>query len=604
MATVMLVMELEKTTNNEDGDGVLNAFDNCVDLPNGDQADADGDKTGDDCDDDQDNDGKTNLQDNCPLVANPGQEHVQRTYDVKARAVGDACMTDFDGDGVKDDDDTCPRVKHISKTSFLDYFTVDLYPGHAGPDPEWRVAKKGVDVEHASNTSHPGMLIDYIGVVFGYQTNRKFYVVMWRKENINYADGDINAGIKGLQLKLVDSDVGPGPALAKALWHSADTANRVTLLWCDPKMEGWQHKTPYQFYVKHRPSVGIIRIKVYQGEKVLTDSGDIFDTRITGGRLGMFVFGQEDVIWSRLEAKCAERVNEALQFDGTGDYVVLPSIGALRVTDSFTITTWIKMATNYPTTNQPIVCTLDATWCLYLKDRYIYGNIGSVVTAGTELVEPDEWHHLAFRYDAQKNIVHLFVNGTSVGTTSNVQPPAWTTLWGVQLPDSEIQSYLKLAGLQWPIHKNLVRAHYDMDEQTGSVLKDQSGNGHNGNLIGQPDFVPKNLVVVVSGNDDDVGGGKDDEDLGAGGGGGNDDDGDDVGSDVDVDVDEEDVGDDDVDGGDGDEDLGAGGGSGNDDGGGGDDDVVVGGGGNDDVDVDEKDLDNDNDIDLEDFSDT
>lgn len=51
-------------------------------------------------------------------------------------------MTDFDGDGVKDDDDTCPRVKHISKTSFLNYFTVDLYPGHAGPDPEWRVAKK------------------------------------------------------------------------------------------------------------------------------------------------------------------------------------------------------------------------------------------------------------------------------------------------------------------------------------------------------------------------------------------------------------------------------------------------------------------------------
>ena len=29
-----------------DGDGVPNGLDNCIDLPNGDQADADGDKTG------------------------------------------------------------------------------------------------------------------------------------------------------------------------------------------------------------------------------------------------------------------------------------------------------------------------------------------------------------------------------------------------------------------------------------------------------------------------------------------------------------------------------------------------------------------------------
>ena len=43
---------------------------------------------------------------------------------------------------------------------------------------------------------------DYLGVVFGYQSNRKFYVVMWRRENINFANGDINTGIKGLQLKV------------------------------------------------------------------------------------------------------------------------------------------------------------------------------------------------------------------------------------------------------------------------------------------------------------------------------------------------------------------------------------------------------------------
>ena len=44
---------------------------------------------------------------------------------------------------------------------------------------------------------------DYLGVVFGYQSNGTFYVVMWRRENINYGDADINAGIKGVQLKVI-----------------------------------------------------------------------------------------------------------------------------------------------------------------------------------------------------------------------------------------------------------------------------------------------------------------------------------------------------------------------------------------------------------------
>ena len=44
----------------------------------------------------------------------------------------------------------------------------------------------------------------------------------------------------------------------------------------------------------------------------MTESGDVYDTTITGGRLGMLVFGQQDVIWSRLEARCADRSVEIL----------------------------------------------------------------------------------------------------------------------------------------------------------------------------------------------------------------------------------------------------------------------------------------------------
>lgn len=65
-----------------------------------------------------------------------------------------------------------------------------------------------------------------------------------------------------------------------------------------------------------------------------------------------------------------------------------------------------------------------------------------------------------------------------------------TTLWGIQVPDLELQSYMKLAGLQWPIHNYLVRAHYDMEDLKGSVLMDTSGNNFHGNLFGKPDLIP------------------------------------------------------------------------------------------------------------------
>ena len=41
---------------------------------------------------------------------------------------------------------------------------------------------------------------DYIGIVFGYHSNRKFYLVMWKHENENWNTDQ--AGIKGLQIKV------------------------------------------------------------------------------------------------------------------------------------------------------------------------------------------------------------------------------------------------------------------------------------------------------------------------------------------------------------------------------------------------------------------
>jgi hypothetical protein len=119
------------TSDDYDGDGIEDDFDNCPFRPNGDQADSDGDGVGDVCDNckyaankdqmdtdadgigdvcdpDIDNDGVLNAADNCPLVPNKSQ------VDTDKDGLGDACDPDIDNDGIPNKDDPCPFLANAT----------------------------------------------------------------------------------------------------------------------------------------------------------------------------------------------------------------------------------------------------------------------------------------------------------------------------------------------------------------------------------------------------------------------------------------------------------------------------------------------------------
>ncbi|MCE5174342.1 MAG: LamG-like jellyroll fold domain-containing protein [Bacteroidales bacterium] len=193
--------------------------------------------------------------------------------------------------------------------------------------------------------------------------------------------------------------------------------------------------------------------------------------------------------------------NNALDFDGTDDYVEIPDNNALDLTTNYTLEAWVYFNT-VPSSTQGIISKYQTESANGYTFRVVSGgkiDFDQVRTTSAVITAAQTWYHIAVVNNNGSRII--YVNGSQVSATgtpiTNVANSDYVSIgsdfssryingkidevriWNDVRTVDEIRQnmYHKLTGSE----SNLV-AYYNFDNTSGTTLTDITGHGHTGTL--------------------------------------------------------------------------------------------------------------------------
>ena len=196
--------------------------------------------------------------------------------------------------------------------------------------------------------------------------------------------------------------------------------------------------------------------------------------------------------------------DHSINFDGNNDYILIPDNTALDLTQNYTLEAWIfpesfswlaGIISKYQT-------SAANGYMVRLTHQSPYTGIGfDEVVTSTGLLNSNQWYHIAAVNDGGSrklyvNGVEYNLSGSSLNVSANNNPLRIGSdyasryfdgridevrVWNVPRTQDDIIATMdtELSGTE----TGLV-AYYTFNEGSGIILNDQTGNGHNGTLIG------------------------------------------------------------------------------------------------------------------------
>ena len=203
---------------------------------------------------------------------------------------------------------------------------------------------------------------------------------------------------------------------------------------------------------------------------------------------------------------------DALDFDGSNDYVSINDNSSLTSTSAITISAWFKKVSGSGWMSLVGKGTSDSNeeYILMVKDNQVYfdvGNAGGPYLQQSITIASDTWHHIAAVHTRSggTSTLKVYLNGQDVGgtTTSASNSPndnsialtigsrfsAPNALFQGQIDDVRIWNDTRTASeIQEYMHKEVASdasglvAYYKMSNGTGISLTDNSTNSNTGTL--------------------------------------------------------------------------------------------------------------------------